>query len=134
MRHDTKSNHRRLRHRWRGRVARVLLNGWNVSVFDPEAETERKKIDAHIADHLLEAVWREGVWLIEDGICSTEELDEAVRMSFGLRWAQMGLFETYRIAGGEVGMKPACQTPRPMICRSRWTVSCRKAEPTITAM
>jgi carnitine 3-dehydrogenase len=26
-------------------------------------------------------------------------------MGFGLRWGQMGLFETYRIAGGEAGMK-----------------------------
>ncbi|GAA6210207.1 carnitine 3-dehydrogenase [Cognatishimia sp. WU-CL00825] len=80
--------------------------------------TVRKEIDAHIADRLLEAVWREGLWLIKDGICSTEELDEAVRMGFGLRWAQMGLFETYRIAGGEAGMKhfmtqfgPALQWP-----------------------
>lgn len=67
--------------------------------------TVRKEIDAHIADRLLEAVWREGLWLIKDGICTTEELDEAIRMGFGLRWAQMGLFETYRIAGGEAGMK-----------------------------
>ncbi|UWQ02975.1 carnitine 3-dehydrogenase [Aliiroseovarius crassostreae] len=65
----------------------------------------RKEIDAHIADRLLEAVWREGLWLIKDGVCTTEELDEAIRMGFGLRWAQMGLFETYRIAGGEAGMK-----------------------------
>ncbi|MCV6591719.1 MAG: carnitine 3-dehydrogenase [Silicimonas sp.] len=67
--------------------------------------TLRKEIDAHIADRMLEAVWREGLWLIKDGICTTEELDEAIRMGFGLRWAQMGLFETYRIAGGEAGMK-----------------------------
>ncbi|MEL6682777.1 MAG: carnitine 3-dehydrogenase [Pseudomonadota bacterium] len=67
--------------------------------------TVRKEIDAHIGDRLLEAVWREGLWLIKDGICTTEELDEAIRMGFGLRWAQMGLFETYRIAGGEAGMK-----------------------------
>ncbi|UWQ56347.1 carnitine 3-dehydrogenase [Leisingera caerulea] len=67
--------------------------------------TVRKEIDAHIADRLLEAVWREGLWLIKDGICTTEELDESIRMGFGLRWAQMGLFETYRIAGGEAGMK-----------------------------
>ncbi|SNT73842.1 carnitine 3-dehydrogenase [Paracoccus seriniphilus] len=65
----------------------------------------RKEIDAHIADRLLEAVWREGLWLIKDGICTTEELDDAIRFGFGLRWAQMGLFETYRIAGGEAGMK-----------------------------
>ncbi len=65
----------------------------------------RKEIDAHIADRMLEAVWREGLWLIKDGICTTEELDDAIRYGFGLRWAQMGLFETYRIAGGEAGMK-----------------------------
>ena len=67
--------------------------------------TVRKEIDAHIGDRLLEAVWREGLWLIKDGICTTEELDEVIRMGFGLRWAQMGLFEAYRIAGGEAGMK-----------------------------
>ena len=65
----------------------------------------RKEIDAHIADRFLEAVWREALWLIRDGIATTEEIDEAIRMGFGLRWAQMGLFETYRIAGGEAGMK-----------------------------
>ncbi len=64
----------------------------------------RKEIDAHIADRLLEAVWREGLWLIKDGIATTEELDDAIRYGFGLRWGQMGLFETYRVAGGEAGM------------------------------
>ncbi|MFT5426416.1 MAG: carnitine 3-dehydrogenase [Gammaproteobacteria bacterium] len=65
----------------------------------------RKEIDAHIADRLLEAVWREGLWLINDDIASCEEIDDAIRFGFGLRWAQMGLFETYRIAGGEAGME-----------------------------
>ncbi|MFT5362788.1 MAG: carnitine 3-dehydrogenase [Dinoroseobacter sp.] len=64
----------------------------------------RGEIDAHIADRLLEAVWREALWLVKDGIATTVEIDEAIRMGFGLRWAQMGLFETYRIAGGEAGM------------------------------
>ncbi len=64
-----------------------------------------KEIDAHIADRFLEAVWREALWLIKDGIASTEEIDNAIRYGFGLRWAQMGLFETYRIAGGEAGMR-----------------------------
>ncbi|MCL4130069.1 UNVERIFIED_CONTAM: hypothetical protein GTU68_026078 [Idotea baltica] len=65
----------------------------------------KKEIDAHIADRFLEAVWREALWLIKDGIATTSEIDEAIRMGFGLRWAQMGLFETYRIAGGEAGMR-----------------------------
>ena len=67
--------------------------------------TVRKEIDAHIADRFLEAVWREALWLVKDGVATTAEIDEAIRMGFGLRWAQMGLFETYRIAGGEAGMR-----------------------------
>ncbi|MDA3857025.1 MAG: carnitine 3-dehydrogenase [Roseovarius sp.] len=65
----------------------------------------KKEIDAHIADRFLEAVWREALWLIKDGIATTEEIDNAIRYGFGLRWGQMGLFETYRIAGGEAGMR-----------------------------
>ncbi|MGB0799509.1 MAG: thioesterase family protein, partial [Planktomarina sp.] len=64
----------------------------------------RKEIDAHIADRFLEAVWREALWLIKDEIATTEEIDNAIRYGFGIRWAQMGLFETYRVAGGEAGM------------------------------
>ena len=65
----------------------------------------RKEIDAFIADRLQEAVWREGLWLICDDVATTEELDDAIRFGFGLRWAQMGLFETYRIAGGKAGIR-----------------------------
>ena len=65
----------------------------------------RKEIDAHIADRFLESVWREALWLIRDGIATTEEIDNAIRYGFGLRWAQMGMFEGYRIAGGEAGMR-----------------------------
>jgi len=65
----------------------------------------KKEIDAHIADRFLEAVWREALWLVKDGIATTEEIDNAIRYGFGIRWAQMGLFETYRVAGGEAGMR-----------------------------
>jgi carnitine 3-dehydrogenase len=65
----------------------------------------RKEIEAFVADRLLEAVWRECLWLVTDGIATTAEIDDAIRYGFGLRWAQMGIFETYRIAGGEAGMR-----------------------------
>jgi carnitine 3-dehydrogenase len=67
--------------------------------------TLRREIDAHIADRFMEAVWREALWLVKDGVATTAEIDEAIRMGFGLRWGQMGLFETFRIAGGEAGMR-----------------------------
>lgn len=65
----------------------------------------KKEIDAFVGDRLLESVWREALWLIRDDVCDTETLDDIIRYSFGMRWAQMGLFETYRIAGGESGMR-----------------------------
>lgn len=65
----------------------------------------RKEIDAHIADRFLESVWREALWLVKDGVATIDEIDESIRMGFGLRWAQMGLFQGYRIAGGEAGMR-----------------------------
>ena len=80
----------------------------------------RAEIDAHIADRFLEAVWREALWLIKDGIATTEEIDNAIRYGFGLRWAQMGLFETYRIAGGEAGMRHFIEQFGPCLSWS-WT-------------
>ena len=64
----------------------------------------RSEIPAHIGDRLLEALWREALWLINDDQATTEEIDTVMTHGFGLRWAQMGLFETYRIAGGPAGM------------------------------
>ncbi len=73
------------------------------------------EIDAHIGDRLLEAVWREALWLVRDGVATTEDIDETIRLGFGLRWAQMGLFETYRIAGGDAGMEHFIQQFGPCL-------------------
>jgi carnitine 3-dehydrogenase len=80
--------------------ARAALDGIGM-----KGAVLKKEIDAFVGDRLLESVWREALWLIRDDICDTETLDDIIRFSFGLRWAQMGLFETYRIAGGEAGMR-----------------------------
>ena len=65
----------------------------------------RREIDAFIGDRLQEALWREALWLVRDGVATVEEIDDVMRYSFGLRWAQMGVFQTYRLAGGEAGMR-----------------------------
>jgi carnitine 3-dehydrogenase len=63
------------------------------------------EVPAHIGDRLMEALWREALWLIKDGVATTEQIDDIMTHGFGLRWAQKGLFETYRVAGGEAGMQ-----------------------------
>lgn len=77
-----------------------------------------KEIDGFVADRLMEALWREALWLINDGVATAEQIDDAVRFGCGLRWSFMGTFMTYRIAGGEAGMRhfmaqfgPALQWP-----------------------
>jgi carnitine 3-dehydrogenase len=83
-----------------------------------EPLTVRREVDGFIADRLLEALWREALWLVADDLATVEEVDDAVRYGAGLRWASMGTFLTYRIAGGEAGMRhfmaqfgPALQWP-----------------------
>src|ERR671928_182463 len=78
----------------------------------------RREIDGFVADRLLEALWREALWLVADDVATVDEVDDAIRYGPGLRWAAMGTFLTYRIAGGEAGMRhflaqfgPALQWP-----------------------
>jgi carnitine 3-dehydrogenase len=78
----------------------------------------RTEIDGFLADRLLEALWREALWLVHDDVATVSELDDAIRYGPGLRWAFMGTFLTYRIAGGSAGMRhfmsqfgPALQWP-----------------------
>src|SRR3954471_24894384 len=65
----------------------------------------RREIDGFVADRLLEALWREALWLVADDVATADEVDDAIRLGAGLRWAGMGPFLTYRIAGGTAGMR-----------------------------
>ena len=47
----------------------------------------RNEIDGFIADRLLEALWREALWLVADDVATVEEIDDAIRYGAGLRWA-----------------------------------------------
>lgn len=78
----------------------------------------RQEVPGFIADRLLEALWREALHLVNDGVATTGEIDDAIRFGAGLRWAFMGSFQTYTLAGGEAGMRhfmqqfgPALQLP-----------------------
>jgi carnitine 3-dehydrogenase len=64
-----------------------------------------REIDGFVADRLLEALWREALWLVEEGVATTAEIDDAIRYGAGLRWSFMGTFLIYRLAGGEEGMR-----------------------------
>ncbi len=64
-----------------------------------------KEIPGFISDRLQEALWREGLHILNDGFASTKDLDDSITYGPGMRWALMGTFVTFHLAGGEMGMK-----------------------------
>jgi carnitine 3-dehydrogenase len=64
----------------------------------------RNEIEGYISDRLQEALWREALHLVADGIATTAEIDDAIVYGPGLRWAFMGTCLTFHLAGGEGGM------------------------------
>jgi carnitine 3-dehydrogenase len=67
--------------------------------------TLRHEVPGHLTDRLQEALWREILHLVNDGVASTRELDESIVYGPGLRWAAMGTNMIYHLAGGESGMR-----------------------------
>lgn len=65
----------------------------------------RKEIEGYLADRLQEAIWREILHLVNDGVATTGELDDAIKYGPGLRWAFMGTNLIYHLAGGDTGMR-----------------------------
>ena len=65
----------------------------------------RKEIDAFLADRMMEALWREALYLVKEGVATTDEIDQAICYGPGLRWSFMGSFLVYRVAGGEGGFR-----------------------------
>jgi carnitine 3-dehydrogenase len=65
----------------------------------------RREVPGHLTDRLQEALWREILHLVNDGVATTGELDESIIYGPGLRWAAMGTNLIYHLAGGESGMR-----------------------------
>ncbi|QAS53673.1 L-carnitine dehydrogenase [Halobacillus litoralis] len=80
----------------------------------------QKEVDGHVADRLMEALWREALHLVNDGVATTEEVDAAIVYGAGLRWAQMGPFLTFHLAGGEQGMRHMLEQFGPAL-KLPWT-------------
>jgi carnitine 3-dehydrogenase len=75
----------------------------------------RKEVPGFIADRLLEALWREALHLVNEGVATTGEIDDAIRFGAGIRWSFMGTFLTYTLAGGESGMRHFMQQFGPAL-------------------
>lgn len=59
----------------------------------------RKEVVGFVANRLQHALWREAFALVENGIASAEEVDEAMKTSFGARTPVLGIFEHADLVG-----------------------------------
>lgn len=63
-----------------------------------------KEVYGHVANRIQAAVFREAIHLLDSGVASLGDIDKAITEGPGLRWALMGPFLTYHLAGGPGGM------------------------------
>jgi 3-hydroxyacyl-CoA dehydrogenase len=65
----------------------------------------KKELPGHVANRFQAALYREMLYIIEQGILSVEDTDAAVSYGPGLRWGVMGQSLQWHLGGGEGGIK-----------------------------
>jgi carnitine 3-dehydrogenase len=58
--------------------------------------------------------------VVADGVATTDDIDAAIRLGPGLRWAFMGPFLTFHMAGGSAGMEHVLEHFGPTL-KLPWT-------------
>jgi ketoreductase RED1 len=64
----------------------------------------KKEIQGFVANRLQRAIMREACYLVQEGVCTVDELDDIVTSSIGLRWAVNGPFSSFHMGGGPSGL------------------------------
>ncbi len=66
---------------------------------------ERKEIPGFVGNRLQNALSREAIYLVEQGVVTPEDLDTVVTNSLGIRWATVGPFLGSHLGGGPGGYR-----------------------------
>jgi 3-hydroxybutyryl-CoA dehydrogenase len=85
----------------------------------------QKDVPGFIANRMQHALWREAIYIVEQGIADAATVDEAVKNSFGLRLPQLGPMENVDMVGTDLTynihsyiFKDLCSDtePSPLLC------------------
>lgn len=105
---------------------------WAMAFYDgvgKKAIRLNKEIRGHYVNRVQEAMWKEAVHCVAEGIVSVEDADIGIAYGPGLRWALMGPSLTFHLGGGPGGMKYFLEQFGPHIGES-WQ---NLGNPTMTA-
>lgn len=65
----------------------------------------RKEAPGHVANRLSSALFQEAVHIVAEGIADAGDVDKALKVGPGLRWAAIGVFLGYHLGGGSGGIR-----------------------------
>ncbi|MET8847380.1 3-hydroxyacyl-CoA dehydrogenase NAD-binding domain-containing protein [Amycolatopsis sp. NPDC004625] len=66
---------------------------------------ERKEMPGFVGNRLQNALSREAIYLVEQGVVTPEDLDRVITNSLGIRWATVGPFLGSHLGGGPGGYR-----------------------------
>ena len=104
------------------KTSKVYLNKANkfYKSISMNPVTIKHELPGYLSDRLQEALWREGLHIINEGYATTKDLDRVIEDGPGLRWSLMGTFLTFHLAGGKPGMKHMLEQFGPAL-KLPWT-------------
>jgi carnitine 3-dehydrogenase len=89
----------------------------------------RKEVPGHVANRLQAALYREVLYLIEQGVLSVADADAAVSWGPGLRWGVMGPSLQFHLGGGTGGIQHFIEHLLPVMSSGLWKAL---GSPTVT--
>ena len=78
----------------------------------------RKSVPGFLVNRLAQALFRESIHLLEQGVTTAEDIDRAVKYAVGMRYASIGLLEYYDAVGFELEAAIA-KNIYPSLCDSK---------------
>ncbi|MDR3225109.1 MAG: 3-hydroxyacyl-CoA dehydrogenase family protein [Clostridiales Family XIII bacterium] len=78
----------------------------------------RKELPGFIGNRLAQAMFRESLYMIEQGMASAEDIDKAVKYVVGIRYASIGLLEYFDAVGFELE-RDIAENVYPSLCDTK---------------
>jgi carnitine 3-dehydrogenase len=80
----------------------------------------RKEVPGHVANRLQAALYREVLYLIEQGVLSVADADDAVSWGPGLHWGVMSPSLQFHLGGGAGGIQHFIEHLLPVMSSGLW--------------
>lgn len=65
----------------------------------------KREVRGFVGNRLQNALMKEAISLVENGVISAPDLDALMKNSLGLRWSAVGQFEAMHLGGGDAGIR-----------------------------